>query len=152
KALPVQLGAIVIGESTAGVPRPKLIGTPRKRTISTREVDHGQGHDYWKAAGRRGAATRVRRSGAGPIRSIPSSLAATVRHTAAAAARTNWRDVRRCADGGDPCRAGRQPVPWRTPAQGLGTLHCAIRSSLRRVLRLYTARSPRRCRIEYRYT
>src|SRR5262249_44045640 len=28
------------------------------------EVDHGQGHDYWKAAGRRGATARVRRSGA----------------------------------------------------------------------------------------
>src|SRR5262249_53251925 len=34
-------------------PAPQLIGTPRKRTISAREVDHGQGHDYWKAAGRR---------------------------------------------------------------------------------------------------
>src|SRR5262249_22798842 len=45
-------------------PAPQLIGTPRKRTISAKEVDHGQGHDYWKAAGRRGATTRVRRSGA----------------------------------------------------------------------------------------
>src|SRR5262252_4216016 len=57
-----------------------------------------------------------------PIRSLPSSVAATVRHTATAAARTNRRDVRRCADGGDPCRAGRQPVPWRRPSQGLGTV------------------------------
>ena len=45
-------------------PAPQLIGTPRKRTISVREVDHGQGHEHRKAAGRRGATAGVRRSGA----------------------------------------------------------------------------------------
>src|SRR5215475_1257094 len=51
-------------DAGTGSAAPHLIGTPRKRTISAREVDHGQGHDYWKAAGRRGATARVRRSGA----------------------------------------------------------------------------------------
>src|SRR4029077_20338138 len=56
-----------------------------------------------------------------PIRGLSASVASATRHTATAAARTNRRDVRRCADGGDPCRAGGQPVPWRRPSQGLGT-------------------------------
>src|SRR5208337_5487905 len=38
-------------------PAPRLIGTPRKRTIAAREVDHGSGHERRNAAGRRGATT-----------------------------------------------------------------------------------------------
>src|SRR5205085_5428309 len=45
----------------------RLIGTPRKRTISARGVCHGQSSERrWSAAGRRGATTRVWRSGARP--------------------------------------------------------------------------------------
>src|SRR4051794_2149240 len=48
-------------------PAPRLIGTPRKRTISAREVSHGQSRERcWSAAGRRGATARVWRSGARP--------------------------------------------------------------------------------------
>src|SRR3954469_22225228 len=59
-------------------PAAQLIGTPRKRTISAREVDHGQEHARWNAAGRRGATTRVWRSGARP----------------------RWQDVTTAQDGG----------------------------------------------------
>lgn len=50
-------------------PAPRLIGTPRKRRICAREVDHGPGQEHWSAAGRHGASTRVWRSsarGSGP--------------------------------------------------------------------------------------
>src|SRR5215813_3438984 len=85
----------------------------------------GSGHEPGCFAGERQAVWlggSLPRLAACPIRSLPSSVATTVRHTATPAARTNRRDVRRCADGGDPCRAGRQPVPWRRPSQGLGTV------------------------------
>src|SRR5215469_14985843 len=59
------VGIAALGES-ANSPALQLIGTPRKRTISAREVDHGQGHEYWKAAGRRGATAGVWRSVARP--------------------------------------------------------------------------------------
>src|SRR5829696_305912 len=46
-------------------PAARLIGTPRKRTISAREVSHGRSSERcWSAAGRRGATARVWRSGA----------------------------------------------------------------------------------------
>src|SRR5262249_14905782 len=83
------------GQCVSLIPPPhSWLGHLASGTISAREVDHGQGHDDWKAAGQRGAT----------------------------AARTNRRDVRRGADGGDPCRVGCQPVPWRRPSQGLGTV------------------------------
>src|SRR5437868_6119732 len=41
-------------------PAPRLIGTPRKRTISAREVCHGQSSEgCWSAAERCGATARV---------------------------------------------------------------------------------------------
>src|SRR5262249_30823719 len=49
------------GYHDTGLPPPD---TAQRWSRSAREVDHGQGHDYWKAAGRRGATARVRRSGA----------------------------------------------------------------------------------------
>jgi hypothetical protein len=49
-------------------PAPQLIGTSRRRTISAGEVDHGQERERWNTAGRRGATTRVWRSGARPRR------------------------------------------------------------------------------------
>src|SRR5450759_500300 len=43
----------------------RLIGTPRKRTISAREVCHGQSRERrWSATERCGATARVWRSGA----------------------------------------------------------------------------------------
>src|SRR4051812_16012461 len=73
-------------------PAPQLIGTPRKGTISAREVDHGQEHARWNAAGRRGATTRVWRSGARP----------------------RWQDVTIAQDGG-----GTAVVSRRRPGTGL---------------------------------
>ncbi len=50
-----------------GSPASRLIGTPRKRTISAREVCHGpSGERHRSAAERRGANARVWRSGARP--------------------------------------------------------------------------------------
>src|SRR3954452_18144524 len=46
-------------------PAARLIGTPRKRTISAREVSHGRSSEPgWSGAGRGGASTRVWRGGA----------------------------------------------------------------------------------------
>ena len=48
-------------------PASRLIGTPRKRTISARGVCHEQSSERrWSEAGRRGATARVWRSGARP--------------------------------------------------------------------------------------
>ena len=58
-------------------PALRLIGTPRKRTISAREVVYGQGQERWNATGRRGATTGVWCSGA----------------------RSRWQDVSAAQDG-----------------------------------------------------
>ena len=60
----------MMGERRSGQdasPASRLIGTPRKRTISAREVCHGpSGERHRSAAERRGANARVWRSGARP--------------------------------------------------------------------------------------
>src|SRR5258708_27860230 len=88
---PRAIGTKVIqGAGRWASPAPQLIGTRRRRTISAREVDHGQGHEHWKAAGRRGATARVRRSGA----------------------RSGREDVASAEDGGGAATApGRGPGP-----------------------------------------
>src|SRR5215211_483859 len=47
---------------------PRLIGTPRRRTISAEEVSDGRDEERGVAAERRGATARVWRSGARPRR------------------------------------------------------------------------------------
>ena len=66
-------------------PAPRLIGTPRKRTISAKGVDDGREHEWRSAAGRGGATTRVWRS----------------------LARPRWQDVATTQDGGGATTAAR---------------------------------------------
>src|SRR5215218_11155847 len=52
-------------EGCRNSPTARLIGTPRKRTISAREVSHGRANEPgWSGAGRGGASARVWRGGA----------------------------------------------------------------------------------------
>jgi hypothetical protein len=46
-----RLAASIRLEIARKSPALQLIGTPRKRTISAGEVDHGQGHEHRSAAG-----------------------------------------------------------------------------------------------------
>src|SRR4051795_7411841 len=78
-------GAIMRSRS-AWSPAPRLNGTPRKRTISAREVNDGRAADSGSASGRRAATARVWRSGARTRRQDVS--AAQERGGATAAA---WR-------------------------------------------------------------
>src|SRR6185436_13346602 len=67
-------------------PAARLIGTPRRRTISAREVSHGRPDEPgWSGAGRGGASARVWRSGARAWR--PDVTPAQDRGSAAAVAR-----------------------------------------------------------------
>src|SRR3954453_4061439 len=53
------------GSAEGPSPAARLIGTPRKRTISAREVSHGRSNELgWSGAGRGGASARVWRGGA----------------------------------------------------------------------------------------
>src|SRR5215207_5013934 len=73
---------------TTESPAPRLIGTPRKRTVSAGGVNHGDGRDG--AAGGRGATARAWRSGPRPRRS--DVAAAQGGGGAAAAARRGLGD------------------------------------------------------------
>src|SRR4051794_38894659 len=77
-------------------PASRLIGTPRKRTISAREVCMDDQAKGWSAHGCRGATARVWRSGARPVgrmsrqrkrRRFSRELGVT------AATLTNWHDA-----------------------------------------------------------
>src|SRR4051812_17688400 len=58
------MGGVTVGRGQ-DPPAPRLIGTPRKRTISAREVGHGRSSEPGcGGSGRGGASARVRRGGA----------------------------------------------------------------------------------------
>src|SRR3954454_24501534 len=79
-------GAFFEARGTSVSPAARLIGTPRKRTISAGEVSHGRSNELGWSGARRGAATaRVWRGGARARRQDVTP--AQDRGSAAAAAR-----------------------------------------------------------------